>query len=618
MIEKEEKKIRDDTSQKTAEQSPDILLLANTKTKHIRVASKEEGKTDRFDKINHENLPFLSIDKASILENFLSNYFRQGKDPTHFRFFKAPLDAVKSVSSFIRDIFNEVPSDDINDFMDEYEVKPVIQANKKENEVKKENENHQNLKENKMDTVQETKTHSAAAETPANQRYTENMIDWETIGKFGISRDILEKKGALKDLLAGRKTEGLFTVKANFGKVVLDMQARLSLRKTPEGVALAVHGVRKQPELDKPFYGHIFSDEDRKNLKETGHMGRLAHLSYRGSDEKTPCYISLDPFTNETLAANAQKVNIPEVICGVELSEKEITDLKEGRKIHVDGMVSPSTGKEFNADLQVSADKYGLQFSFEKGLVTSLGNVKLTKQQVEAYNSGKTIFLEDMQRKGGEKFSSFITRDSNGNPMYTRYNPQSPEGAREIYIPKVINNVALSKDEFKTLQRGAPIYLDGMTTDRGEEFSRFVKVDLESGRIMYSDKENGFNERPEFKIPQELYGHKFSAEERAFLQDGKTLHLTDLKGFEKDKEKFSSYVNFNHRMGHFDFPKEHPDNPKKTETTAQTAAPEVKQQPETPKSATRQTAKKDEKQNSIKDANKQEKKAGFTKKAKLS
>jgi len=615
----QEQKIRDDTSQKTktAEQSQDkdVLLLANTKTKSIRVASDEAGKTDRFDKINHENPPFLNIDKASILENFMSNYFRQSKDPTHFRFFRAPLNVVKSVALFIRDIFNEVPSDDIKDFVDEYEVKPVAQAQKteKENEVK--NENHQNqsnqnqtLKENKMSTVQEPKTQTAPAVNNPNQKYTVNMIDWDNAGKFGISRDILQKKGELSNLLAGRKTEKLFPVKANFGWLMLDIQARLSLRKTPEGLALAVHGVRQQPELNQPFYNYVFSDEDKKNLLETKHMGRLANLTYRG--EKVPCYISLDPLTNEILAANAEKVNIPEKICGVELSDKEITDLKEGRKIHVDGMISGKTGEEFNADLQVSAEKYGIQFFFDKSLVTSLGKVKLTEEQVTSYNSGKTIFLEDMQRKGGEKFASFITKDSNGNPSYTRYNPQSPEGAREIYIPKVINNVELTRDEFKALQRGAPIYLDGMITEKGEEFSRFVKVDLESGRIMYSDKENGFNERPEFKIPQEVYGHKFSTEERKLLQDGKTLHLTDLKGF--DGGNFSSYVNFNHRMGHFDFPKEHPDNPKKSETVAQTAVPE------TPKSASRQTAKQDDQKHHIKDANRQEQKAGFTKKAKLS
>ena len=615
-------KIRDDTSTKTqtAVQSPDILLLANTKTKSIRVAGDEAGKTDRFDKINHDNPPFLIIDKNTMMENFLSNYFRQSKDPTEFRFFIAPLLDVKDAAPFMRDLFREKPSKEIQDFADKYEVIPVSQAQKKESNQNQSNQN-QTLKENQMSTDQNTQTQTQSAplaDNASKQRFTESMINWEQLSRFGISRDILQRKGALDDMLAGRKTNTLFPLKVNLGTVLLDIQAKLSLRQTPEGpLAVAIHGVKNQPELKQPFYGHIFSEEDQKNLKETGHMGRLANLSYRGSEEKVPCYISLDPLTNEILAANAQKVNIPEKICGVVLSENELNELKAGRRIHVEGMVSPKTGKEFNADLQVSAEKYGLQFYFEKGLVTSLGNVELTKQQVEDYNSGKTIFLKDMKRRNGDEFTSFITKDVNGNPSFTRYNPQSPEGAREIYIPNVINGVEATKDEMKALRRGAPIFLNNMVNNKGEEFSAFVKVDTESGKIMYSDKENGFNERPEFKIPPEVFGHKFTREERQLLQDGKTIHVTGMKGF--DRELFSSYLTANHRMGHFDFTKEHPDNPKKTEgqTTSQTAAPESKQQTESPKSTARQSAKEEAKKQTVKETGKQDKAKGFTKKVKV-
>jgi len=219
----QEQKIRDDTSTKTetAEQSPDILLLANTKTKSIRVASDEAGKTDRFDKINHENPPFLSIDKGSILENFLSNYFRQSKDPTEFRFFRAPLDVVQGAASFIRDIFNEVPSDDIKDFVDEYEVKSVVQAQKEEN-----NQN-QSLKENKMSTDQETKTQAAPAETASKQRFNEAMINWEQLSQFGISRDYLEKAKLLDEMLKGYKTSKLVPIKANFGAAIRDIHVTI-------------------------------------------------------------------------------------------------------------------------------------------------------------------------------------------------------------------------------------------------------------------------------------------------------------------------------------------------------------------------------------------------------
>jgi hypothetical protein len=94
----QEQKIRDGTTVQTV--SPDILLLANTKTKSIRIASDEAGKTDRFDKINLETPPFLHINAVGNVENFVSNYFRQSKakDPTDFRFFRAPLTDVKDAT----------------------------------------------------------------------------------------------------------------------------------------------------------------------------------------------------------------------------------------------------------------------------------------------------------------------------------------------------------------------------------------------------------------------------------------------------------------------------------------------------------------------------------------
>jgi hypothetical protein len=64
---------------------------------------------------------------------------------------------------------------------------------------------------------------------------------------------------------------------------------------------------------------------------------------------------------------------------------------------------------------------------------------------VEDLNAGKAIFVEDMTRKDGEKFSSFVKLDEgSGKPSYTRYDPDTPEGDREIYIPKEIGGVPLT------------------------------------------------------------------------------------------------------------------------------------------------------------------------------
>ena len=51
----------------------------------------------------------------------------------------------------------------------------------------------------------------------------------------------------------------------------MKLDARLSFRHDKDGnVVLAIHGIRQKPELERPFFGHEFSKEDKANLLETG------------------------------------------------------------------------------------------------------------------------------------------------------------------------------------------------------------------------------------------------------------------------------------------------------------------------------------------------------------
>ena len=178
--------------------------------------------------------------------------------------------------------------------------------------------------------------------------------------------------------------------------------------------------------------------------------------------------------------------------------------------------------------------------------------MELTKQQIEDLNAGKAIFVEDMQRKDGELFSSYVKLDeATGRPNYTRYNPDSPEGAREIYIPKEIGGVKLTAEEQKDLREGRAIFLNDMVNNRGEEFSSFIKADLETGRLMYSRTPDGFEERAKFEIPKEIFGAKLSGQQRADLQSGKSVLVEGMKGF--DGKSITQYVKLNSNQNKLDF-----------------------------------------------------------------
>lgn len=367
---------------------------------------------------------------------------------------------------------------------------------------------------------------------------------------------MLEQSGQLDSMLKGYKTNRTMPLTLNIpGVLTAKLDARLSFISNGGQVMLGIHGIRKEPELDRPYFGHIFTEEDKKNLRESGNMGRVADLNLRGNTTE-PCLISIDKNTNELVAVRQEHVYIPNEIKGVTLTPDEIQKLKNGEQVFVDGMTS-NQGKEFNATLQYSAERRGIEFIFSKDQAfnqQTLGGVPLSPMQLKALNEGHTILVEDMKRKNGELFSSFVTLDKvTGGLQYTRHNPET----EEIYIPKEICSVQLTPEDKEALRKGQPVYLENMINRKGEEFSSFVRLDLASGRPQYSRTPDGFNERQAPAIPAEVYGHLLSAQERANLQDGKAILVTGMKG--PNGKTFDSYLKVNANTGQLQYFQENPD-----------------------------------------------------------
>lgn len=555
------KNVRDDPSKTQVTENPQMsdIVLVLDKMELLIQAVSEINKNGKYSTVpadkEHQN-SFLKIDRyATFFENFLKNFWSQLKDPTHFGLFTMKEEEFDKpeVKQAIEDLAEGKKTKAVEDFLKKYEITPKNQTeqcinNQNSEEMAKKNQTQQPVVE-------------ANDQQQNNQyRYNESMINWDQLKNFGLSREYLQERGLLDSMLKGYKTNQLVPINLNFGSAVLRTDARLSLQQSNTGeVVLAIHGIRKQPELERPYFGHIFSEEDKKNLLETGNMGRVVELKGRNG-EYIPSFISLDKMTNEVVAMRAENVYIPNEIKGVQLTDQEKNDLREGKKVYIEGMTAKS-GNEFNAHIQVSAERRGIDFIFENDRIfnrTALGGVELTKQQIEDLNAGKAIFVEDMQRKDGELFSSYVKLDeATGRPNYTRYNPDSPEGAREIYIPKEIGGVKLTAEEQKDLREGRPVFLNDMVNNRGEEFSSFIKADLETGRLMYSRTPDGFEERAKFEIPKEIFGAKLSGQQRADLQSGKSVLVEGMKGF--DGKSISQYVKLNSNQNKLDFYNENPD-----------------------------------------------------------
>ena len=539
------------------EQMSDIVFILDKMELILQAVSKigKDGKYSTVPADKEHSNSFLKIDRyANMFENFVKNFWSQLKDPTHFGILSVKADTLDSpeVKQAIEDLAAGKQTKAVEDFLKKYEIVPRDKENQSIN-----NQNQEEMA--KKNETQQQATQGDGTQQP-KYRYNESMINWEELKNFGLSREYLMERGLLDQMLRGYKTNQVVPISMNFGSAVLRTDARLSFQQSVGGpIVLGIHGIRQKPELERPYFGHIFSEEDKKNLLETGNMGRVVELKGRNG-EYIPSFISIDKLTNEVVAMRAENAYIPQEIKGVKLTNQEINDLREGKKVFIEGMIS-NNGKEFDAHIQVNAERRGIEYIFENDKLfnrQSLGGVELTKQQIEDLNAGKAIFVEGMERKDGELFSSYVKLDeATGRPSYTRYNPDSPEGAREIYIPMEINGVKITAEEQQQLREGKAIFLNDMVNRKGEEFSSFIKADLETGRLSYSRTPDGFEQRAEFKIPEKVWDVKLTRNQRADLQSGKAVLVEGIKGY--DGKTISQYVKANFNQGRLDFYNENPD-----------------------------------------------------------
>lgn len=515
----------------------------------------EKGKVQTVPADERNENSFLKFEKnSSILENFIKNFWSQLKEPTHFRLIRMTIHDYKQNKQAIKDLSQGKETDTVKEFLKRYEIRPRENSEQSKNEKEKETMAKKQTSQEKVQ--QPVQTPQTQEQQAPRYRYNENMVNWEALEKIGVSKASLEQQGLLDSMLKGYKTNKLVPLTLTLTSAKVKLDARLSFIAMPDGqIGLGIHGIRKEPELERPYFGHIFTEEDKKNLRETGNMGRVAELNLNGG-AYTPCLISIDKNTNELVAVRQENVYIPSEVKGIKLTADEINALKEGKPVYMDGMTSKN-GKPFDATLQYSAERRGLEFIYPESQgfnQQSLGGVQLSPSQIKMLSEGHTILVEDMKRTDGALFSSFVTLDKvTGRPQYTRHNPENGE----IYIPKEICNVQLTPEDKEALRKGQPVFLENMINRKGEEFSSFVKLDMNTGRPQYSRTPDGFSERQTPIVPAEVYGHVFTAQERANLQDGKAILVSDLKS--ANNKTFSSYLKVNANSGQLQYFQENPD-----------------------------------------------------------
>lgn len=418
------------------EQLSDILLVLDKEKMKIQAVKSidENGKMETVDPTKKNQNQFMRVDKSGdLFSNFFSNFFSQLKNPTNFSIFKVLADeAVNKAKEMQKQVDNPTPEGE--KVMKEHEVKTEPQQDKKP-----ENKNN-------METTRQTPESS-------EYRFKPEQINWETMNNIGLSREKLEKMNLLDPLLRGFKTNELVPISLPFGDTISRLDARISLQQNENGiVAISIHGIRKEPNLNLQFFGHKFSKDDKENLIQSGNMGRIVNLINPKTGEAIPSIISVDRLTNELVALRIEKIKIPDEIKGVKLDDSQKQTLTDGKPLHLDGMISKK-GTEFEATVQFNADRRYVEFLFDRSntnkqtqsngqnnqqnnsqeVPRAFRGKELDNEQYDKFKAGQTIYINGLTDKQGKPYQGYITLNKETNK--TDFSFQNPDKLKEQAKP---------------------------------------------------------------------------------------------------------------------------------------------------------------------------------------
>ena len=456
-------------AKKTTEK--DVLIVRDEKTGEISVVAglNADGSPKRTPAKAENAQSFLQFDRhGDVLDNFFKNFFRQCKEPSRFGFYRVAADQADKLLEVIKDLLKDPEGNkemlaphkvDTSGY--EKKVQEEQSAEKQEQPGQKQDDEPKKQEEMEQKNEQNQENPQQAQSNRGYQPIDESKINWKELEeKWGVKRDDLEKSGDLDRMLNYGKSD-LVRVSPNFGGEAFELDARLSFKKDGEGnVSLVPHFIRKEQKLDE-YKEHKFSDDDRKNLRETGNLGRVVDLVDRETGEIIPSFVSIDRKTNEITDVPANKVRIPERIGKTEITKQEQDMLRAGLPVR-DKLIERKDGRKFVTTLQVNVEQRGVEF------VPGTGKSPRTAQTQET--KGDT---SKSQAQGGENAAQ--TKKEQRRNTWT-----NEDGSiRPISKWSDVNFTEQQKADYVA---GKAVKLENVTDKQGFHATMYIKFNPEKGR----------------------------------------------------------------------------------------------------------------------------------------
>lgn len=242
---------------------------------------------------------------------------------------------------------------------------------------------------------------------------TPEEVPWDALRNVGITPSDFNDE-ELNALLRSEKSKvlkGHVSLGNGPEKIYLENEMRIQLYRKKEGVGIASFNSKRFPNY---YYvqNTALKPDERMELQMTG---RIAHpVSVKFKDKESPCVVTIDSATNQTMVRPVNSIFVPNPYLGVELSDREVQLLREG------GITEPKEfeheGKKYTFCLAYDPIKEAVQF-FNPGVAKRMQqalnpdlqkvdmkpeetlDMSLSEAQISALKRGE--FVEaDIKRKG--------------------------------------------------------------------------------------------------------------------------------------------------------------------------------------------------------------------------
>ena len=511
----------------------DVLIVRDEKTGEISVVAglDADGSPKRTPAKAENAQSFLQFDRhGDVLDNFFKNFFRQCKEPSRFGFYRVAADQADKLLEVIKDLLKDPEGNkemlaphkvDTSGY--EKKVQEEQSAEKQEQPGQKQDDEPKKQEEMEQKNEQNQENPQQAQSNRGYQPIDESKINWKELEeKWGVKRDDLEKSGDLDRMLNYGKSD-LVRVSPNFGGEAFELDARLSFKKDGEGnVSLVPHFIRKEQKLDE-YKEHKFSDDDRKNLRETGNLGRVVDLVDRETGEIIPSFVSIDRKTNEITDVPANKVRIPERIGKTEITKQEQDMLRAGLPVR-DKLIERKDGRKFVTTLQVNVEQRGVEF------VPGTGRSPRTAQKQEAKSDtsqNQTHSGENAANTTKERRNTWTNEDGSIRPISKWSGVNFTEQQKADYVA------------------GKTIKLENVTDKQGFHATMYLKFNPEKGRpYRYDTNPDNAQQvapsnesRTQVAVNNEGKTNEATKELKEPLQKGQTAPKNENQQRQQDKPK---------------------------------------------------------------------------------